>query len=86
MDAQVAHHALNLIILQIAIAAVNLQRLIGNIEAPILYLTHCHCRFTDLLSLTPLQRARRLIQHQPRRFQLGRHIGQLKLNGLKFGN
>ena len=86
MHPQVAHHALDFIILQIAITAMNLQRLIGNIETSIGDKAFCHCRFTGLFSLAFIKRFGRFIKHQPRRFQIGRHICQFKLNGLKLSD
>ena len=86
MHPQIPHHALNLIVLQIPVAAVNLQRFIGDIKSGIGNKALCHGRAFGAFGVIVIERAGGVIEHKAGGLQLGRHIRQLELYRLKIAD
>ena len=86
MNAQVAPEALDRIIHQIAVAAVQLQRAVGDARAGVGRKALGHGGKAGLVRGIVADLGRREIKQGARRFQFGRHVGQHELGILEVGD
>ena len=84
MHAQIAHDLFDAEFGEIAVAAVELQRLIGDLEARIGHEPFGHGAQHRGVRFLAVERRRRAPQEGARRFQFGRHVGEAELQRLKF--
>ena len=77
--------ALDRVIHQIAIAAKELQRIVADAKPGIRGEALGHGAGLGLIRRTAIQFTGSVVNHQPRRFQFGRHIREFKLQRLEIG-
>ena len=83
MHAQITHDLFDAEFRQVAVAAVQLQRLIGNLEAGIGDKAFGHGAELCRVRILAVERGGRPPQQRARRLQPGRHIGEAELQGLE---
>ena len=86
MDAQVAPEALDRIVLQIAVAAVELERPVDDRRAAVGREPLRHGREARLVRRILRHLHRRRVEQHPRRLQLGLHVGEGELGVLEIGD
>ena len=84
MHAQIAHDLLEAVIGEIAVAAVHLQRLVGDIEAGVGDEALGHGAEPRRVRRFGVERRGGAPQKSAADFELGRHVGEAKLQRLKF--
>src|SRR6185312_8562319 len=85
VDAQIAEVALDRIVLDVAVAAMELQRLVADPEAGIGREALGHRAAHRRVRLPGIERRSRAPHHEARRLELRRHIGELELQRLELG-
>ena len=85
MDPEVTDDAFQRIVAKIAVAAVQLQRLVGDVEAGVGGEALGHGAILGGPGVLVVQRVRGSAHHQPGCVQVGRHIGQPPLQPLELG-
>ena len=83
MNAAVPHVLLHGIVLEVAVAAVNLNGLIADVEAVFGGKQLCHAAQSDQVFVFVFEGQRGVSHHETGGHQLGRHVGQLKLQMLE---
>ena len=78
---QIAHDLLQTVLAKIAVAAVQLQRLVGDVETRVGDIPFGHRAQFDFVVVVAVQCRGRPPQHQSRRFQRGGHVGQGEPDG-----
>src|SRR5260370_33637356 len=86
VHAQVAEIALDGEVLQVAVAAMQLQRLVDDLKPDIGRETLAHRRGLRRLGRLGVEQESRPPDQDPRGVELGRHVGQLELRRLEFGD
>ena len=85
MDAHITQIALDRKILQVAIAAEELQRLVADAEPGIGGQALGHRAVHRRPCIAAIEARGAALHHQPRRVELARHVGELELQCLKIG-
>src|SRR6185312_14025590 len=85
MHAQIAQHALDRVIAQVAIAAMHLQTAVDHLEAGVSGEAFRLRRKPRRAGLTLADRAGRAMQQEPRGIERGRVIGHAELQRLEIG-
>ena len=86
MDAQVAHDALDLVVGEITVAAVQLQRLVGHLERRVGDETLGHGAILGRVRRLGVELARGLVQQRARGGEFGLPVGQRELGVLEIGD
>src|ERR1700761_8400445 len=81
MHPQVAHDLFQTILAQVAVATVQLQGLVGDIEARVGDVPLGHRAQLDLVGVVGVQRTGGPPQHHSRRLEVGGHVGEGEPNG-----
>src|SRR5919106_1603791 len=83
VDTDIPEIPLDLVILDVSIAAVQLQGIIAHFEGNIGRETFGHCAGDGRIPRLGIELASGSVDHQPRRLQLGRHLREAELQGLE---
>src|SRR5580704_9046525 len=86
VNAQVAQIALDGKVLQVAVAAMQLQRLVDDLEPDVGRKALAHRRGLGRLGRLGVEQEGRAPDQEPRGVELGRHVGQLELRRLEVGD
>src|SRR5665213_645737 len=85
VHAQIAQIALDRIFLDVAVAAVQLQRLVDDLETGVGGEALGHGALGSGFGIVALKRTGGAMHHEPRRVELGRHVGEAELERLELG-
>ena len=84
VHAQIAHDLLDAVFAEVAVAAMQLQRLVGDLEADVGAKTLGHRAQHGGVRILAVERCGGTPDKSPRRLQFGRHVGEAELQRLEF--
>src|SRR6516164_11692456 len=84
MDTQITEISLDGIFLGVAVTAVQLQRLVADLETGVGRKPFCHCAMHRRFRIARVERNRRAPDHQPGGFEFRCHVGHAELKRLEF--